>query len=104
MAPPGPMGALAPIARTMDEPRWLVIGQINGKHRSAVVTYRQQRHRPPPHRLIRTGAWYERRALIAGTTRRMSIPARTPIAKAASVQAANATPRRSNTRVENGTA
>ena len=29
-------------ARTTDEPRWLVIGQINGKHWSAVVTYRQQ--------------------------------------------------------------
>jgi uncharacterized DUF497 family protein len=32
-------------ARTTDEPRWLVIGQINGKHWSAVVTYRQQRIR-----------------------------------------------------------
>jgi uncharacterized protein len=32
-------------ARTVDEPRWLVIGQIAGKHRSAVVTYREQRVR-----------------------------------------------------------
>lgn len=39
-----PMYAEVP-ARTTDEPRWLVIGQINGKHWSAVVTYRQQRVR-----------------------------------------------------------
>jgi uncharacterized protein len=32
-------------ARTVDEPRWLVIGQIGGKHWSAVVTYREQRTR-----------------------------------------------------------
>jgi uncharacterized DUF497 family protein len=32
-------------ARTVDEPRWLVIGQIGGKHWSAVVTYRQERIR-----------------------------------------------------------
>jgi uncharacterized protein len=32
-------------ARTADEPRWLVIGQIEGKHWSAVVTYREQRVR-----------------------------------------------------------
>jgi uncharacterized DUF497 family protein len=32
-------------ARTVDEPRWLVIGQIDGKHWSAVVTYREQRAR-----------------------------------------------------------
>ena len=32
-------------ARTVDEPRWLVIGQIGGKHWSAVVTYRLQRIR-----------------------------------------------------------
>jgi len=32
-------------ARTVDEPRWLVIGQIDGKHWSAVVTYRGQRTR-----------------------------------------------------------
>lgn len=32
-------------ARTVDEPRWLVIGQIDGKHWSAVVTHRQQRIR-----------------------------------------------------------
>jgi uncharacterized protein len=30
-------------ARTADEARWLVIGQIKGKHWSAVVTYRQER-------------------------------------------------------------
>lgn len=28
-------------ARTLDEPRWLVIGRIDGKHWSAVVTPRQ---------------------------------------------------------------
>jgi uncharacterized DUF497 family protein len=27
-------------AKAMDEPRWLVIGKINGKHWSAVITYR----------------------------------------------------------------
>jgi uncharacterized protein len=32
-------------ARTVDEPRWLVIGKIEGKHWSAVVTYREQRVR-----------------------------------------------------------
>jgi len=32
-------------ARTTDEPRWLMIGQIDGKHWSAVVTYRGQRTR-----------------------------------------------------------
>ena len=32
-------------ARTVDEPRWLVIGQISGKHWSAVVTYREARIR-----------------------------------------------------------
>ncbi len=32
-------------ARTADEPRWLVIGQIDGKHWSVVVTYRGQRIR-----------------------------------------------------------
>ena len=32
-------------ARTVDEPRWLVIGRIEGKHWSAVFTYRQQRVR-----------------------------------------------------------
>src|SRR5580658_11231483 len=36
-------------------------------------------------------------AAIAGTTRRMSMPASAPIANAASVQAASATPYRSNT-------
>lgn len=29
-------------ARTVDEPRWLVIGQIEEKHWSVVVTYRGQ--------------------------------------------------------------
>lgn len=32
-------------ARTVDEVRWLVIGQIDGKHWSAVVTIRQARVR-----------------------------------------------------------
>jgi hypothetical protein len=32
-------------ARTVDETRWLVIGQIDGQHLSAVVTYREQRTR-----------------------------------------------------------
>jgi uncharacterized DUF497 family protein len=32
-------------ARTTDEPRWLVIGQMSGKHWSAVVTYREERIR-----------------------------------------------------------
>ena len=32
-------------ARTIDEPRWLVIGQIDGKHWSVVVTYRRHRIR-----------------------------------------------------------
>ncbi len=32
-------------ARTTDEPRWLVVGQIEGKHWSVVVTYREQRVR-----------------------------------------------------------
>jgi hypothetical protein len=32
-------------ARTVDEPRWLVIGRIGGKHWSAVVTYREARIR-----------------------------------------------------------
>jgi uncharacterized protein len=29
-------------ARTSDEPRWLLIGKIDGKHRSAVVTRREE--------------------------------------------------------------
>ena len=37
--PPPPQKA----ARTANEARWLVIGQIEGKHWSAVVTYREQR-------------------------------------------------------------
>jgi hypothetical protein len=32
-------------ARTTNEARWLVIGQIDGKHWSAGVTYREQRVR-----------------------------------------------------------
>ena len=32
-------------ARTTDEPRWLVVSQIDGKHWSVVVTYREQRVR-----------------------------------------------------------
>jgi uncharacterized protein len=32
-------------ARTTDEPRWLVIGRIDGKHWSVVVTYRGPRVR-----------------------------------------------------------
>lgn len=32
-------------ARTVDEARWLVIGKIDDKHWSAVVTYREQRIR-----------------------------------------------------------
>ncbi|MDD2801033.1 MAG: BrnT family toxin [Methylobacter sp.] len=29
-------------AKTLDEPRFLVIGKINGKHWSAVITYRDE--------------------------------------------------------------
>ena len=32
-------------ARTEDEPRWLIVGRIGGKHWSAVVTYRSRRTR-----------------------------------------------------------
>ncbi|MGH9065273.1 MAG: BrnT family toxin [Acidimicrobiales bacterium] len=32
-------------ARTMDEPRWLVIGRVGVQHWSAVVTYRGERTR-----------------------------------------------------------
>ena len=32
-------------ARTTDEPRFLVIGTITGKHWSAVITYREERAR-----------------------------------------------------------
>ncbi|HHS83575.1 MAG TPA: BrnT family toxin [Gammaproteobacteria bacterium] len=32
-------------ARTMDEPRYLVIGRIGGRHWSAVITYRDERIR-----------------------------------------------------------
>ncbi|MGK2944853.1 MAG: BrnT family toxin [Desulfuromonadales bacterium] len=30
------------LAKTVDEPRWLVVGKIDGKHWSAVFTYRQE--------------------------------------------------------------
>jgi hypothetical protein len=29
-------------AKTADEPRWLIVGKIGGKHWSAVITYRQE--------------------------------------------------------------
>ncbi len=32
-------------ARTVDEPRWLVVGSIEGRHWSAVVTRRRERTR-----------------------------------------------------------
>lgn len=32
-------------ARTIDEPRWLVIGRIDGKYWSVVVTYRDEQTR-----------------------------------------------------------
>jgi uncharacterized DUF497 family protein len=32
-------------ARTEDEPRWLVVGQVDGRHWSVVVTYRGPRVR-----------------------------------------------------------
>lgn len=32
-------------ARTVDEPRWLIVGRMAGKHWSAVVTYREERVR-----------------------------------------------------------
>lgn len=32
-------------ARTVDEPRWLIIGKVGGKHWSAVITYREERVR-----------------------------------------------------------
>ena len=32
-------------AKAMDEPRWSVIGKINGKHWSAVITYRADNFR-----------------------------------------------------------
>lgn len=32
-------------AKTVDEPRWIVIAQLDGKHWSAVVTYRKKRVR-----------------------------------------------------------
>jgi uncharacterized protein len=32
-------------ARTVDEPRWLVIARIDGKHWSAVAPYREERVR-----------------------------------------------------------
>ena len=49
-------------ARTADEPRWLVVGRIAGKHWSAVITYRDEhvrlisvrRSRPEEIRLYET--------------------------------------------------
>jgi uncharacterized DUF497 family protein len=32
-------------SRTIDEPRFIVIGQVNGKHWAAVITYREERVR-----------------------------------------------------------
>lgn len=32
-------------ARTSDEPRFIVVGRISGKHWSAVITYREERVR-----------------------------------------------------------
>ena len=32
-------------ARTVDEPRFLVVARVDGKHWSAVITYRDQRRR-----------------------------------------------------------
>lgn len=32
-------------AKTLDEPRFMVIGQIGGRHWSAVITYRDERIR-----------------------------------------------------------
>jgi len=29
-------------AKTVDEPRWLIVGKIDGEHWSAVITYRQE--------------------------------------------------------------
>jgi uncharacterized protein len=48
-------------ARTADGSRWLVIGQIAGKHWSAVVTYREHRARIISARRSRTeeAALYE---------------------------------------------
>jgi uncharacterized protein len=48
-------------ARTVDEPRWLVIGRIDGKHWSVVVTYREGRIRIISARRSRTeeAALYE---------------------------------------------
>ncbi len=48
-------------ARTEDEPRYLVIGLIDGKHWSAVITYRGTKIRLISVRRARTEevAWYE---------------------------------------------
>ena len=48
-------------ARTTNEARWLVIGQIEGKHWSVVVTYREHRVRIISARRSRTEevAFYE---------------------------------------------
>jgi uncharacterized protein len=39
------MDVLEVPARTEDEPRYIVIGRIDGKHWSAVITYREERVR-----------------------------------------------------------
>jgi uncharacterized protein len=49
-------------ARTVDEPRWLVIGKIAEKHWSVVITYREQRIRIVSARRARK----EERALYEG--------------------------------------
>jgi hypothetical protein len=48
-------------ARTTDEPRWLVIGTIEGRHWSAVITYRDERTRIISVRRSRSEeiGWYE---------------------------------------------
>ncbi len=48
-------------AKTVDEPRYLVIGLIDGKHWSAVITYRGNNIRLISVRLARTEevTWYE---------------------------------------------
>jgi hypothetical protein len=40
-----PGGMSTPPRALIDEPRWLVVGQVDGKHQSVVVTYREQRVR-----------------------------------------------------------
>lgn len=49
-------------ARTVDQPRWLVIGQIDGNHWSAVVTYRQEKIRIISVRRSRDEEWRSMKA------------------------------------------